>query len=100
MYARISPCSDSSPNRNVSFLNTPANFMDRRDGGAQLGKTGLHAAPEPGHEISRHLTSRKVSIAESSMFALANRVPTQGRHPVSVPAMDDRGDYPVPPSNV
>ena len=73
--------------------------MDRRDGGAQLGKTDLHAAPDPGRKISRHLTSRKVSIAESSMFALANRVPTQGRHPVSVPAMDDRGDYPVPSFN-
>jgi hypothetical protein len=33
------------------------------------------------------------------MFALANRVSTQGKHPVSVPAMDDRGDYPVPSSN-
>lgn len=29
------------------------------------------------------------------MFALANRVSTQGRRPVSVPVMDDRGDYPV-----
>ena len=73
--------------------------MDRRDGGAQLGKTDLHAAPELRRKILRHLASRKVSIAESSMFALANHVPTQGRHPVSVPAMDDRGDYPVPSSN-
>jgi hypothetical protein len=73
--------------------------MGRRDSGAQLGKTDLHAAPDTERKLSRQLTSRKVSIAKSSMFALANRVPTQGRHPVSVPAMDDRGDYPVPSSH-
>ena len=71
--------------------------MDRRD--AQLGKNDLHAAPETGRKPRGVSQSRKVSIAESSMFALANRVSTQGKHPVGVPAMDDRGDYPAPTSN-
>lgn len=74
--------------------------MDRRDDGAKPGK-------KPTSTLRRNLntkscgisTSRKVSIAESSIFALANRAFPKEYTQSAPPAMDDRGDYPVAVSN-